>query len=235
MRIAMLEDDPDQSELVGLWLEDAGHTVNAHAAGNDFLRAIRRDSHDVYLLDWVVPDLSGIDVLRKLRKELLDNTPTIITTVKDEERSVVRALREGADDYVVKPIRRAELMARVEAIHRRATGGASTANEIDSAPYELDKGRKQAALNGEPISLTNREFDLAMFLFSNPGKILSRAHILEAIWGIDNDNVSTRTVDTHMSRLRKKLKLGPDNGWKLTSVYQHGYRFENLASAPASD
>lgn len=95
LRIAMLEDDPDQAELVALWLENAGHTVSCHAAGNDFLRAVRRDSFDAYVLDWLVPDLSGIDVLKKLRTEQQDQTPTIITTVKDEERSVVRALRRA--------------------------------------------------------------------------------------------------------------------------------------------
>lgn len=227
----MLEDDPDQSELVALWLEDAGHNVTAHASGGDFLKAVRRDSHDVYLLDWVVPDLSGIDVLKKLRTELRNFTPVIITTVKDEERSVVRALREGADDYVTKPIRRAELMARVEAIHRRATGGKARGPDIDTAPYRVDVDSQAIELEGEAISLTNREFDLALFLFSNAGKILSRAHILEAIWGIENETVSTRTVDTHMSRLRKKMQLNPENGWNLTSVYQHGYRFEKVGSS----
>lgn len=226
----MLEDDPDQAELVTLWLENAGHTVSCHAAGNDFLRAVRRDSFDAYVLDWLVPDLSGIEVLKKLRTEQQDYTPTIITTVKDEERSVVRALREGADDYVVKPIRHAELVARLDAVCRRATGDRSAIDEIEAAPYTMDVSRKIASLNGEEISLTGREFDLALFLFRNAGKVVSRGHILEAIWGIEYENVSTRTVDTHMSRLRKKMKINKENGWHLSSVYQHGYRFEKVAA-----
>ena len=95
MRIALLEDDPDQSKLVTYWLESAGHTVSCNATGSGFLRGARRDSFDAYILDWIVPDLNGIKVLRKLRTELNDQTPAIVTTVKDEERSIVRALREG--------------------------------------------------------------------------------------------------------------------------------------------
>lgn len=232
LRIAMLEDDPDQAELVGLWLEDAGHSVASHAAGTDFLRAVRRDSFDAYVLDWILPDISGIDVLRKVRKELNDHTPTIITTVKDEEKSVVRALREGADDYVVKPVRRAELLARIDAVYRRASGERTAKEKLDAAPYTVDTKRGVIALSGKDIALTHREFELALFLFRNAGKIVSRGHILEAIWGIENEDVSTRTVDTHMSRLRKKMQLTADNGWTLTSIYQHGYRLERTAAEP---
>ena len=227
MRIALLEDDPDQSKLVAYWLESAGHTVSCNATGGGFLRGARRDSFDVYILDWIVPDLNGIKVLKKLRTELNDQTPTIITTVKDEERSIVRALREGADDYLVKPVRRAELVARIDAVCRRA-GGSNSADVLDTTPYTIDSARQALFLNDETIALTNREFELAMFLFRNTGKVLSRNHILEVIWGIESDELTTRTVDTHVSRLRKKMKLGEENGWRLSSVYQHGYRLEQL-------
>ena len=230
MRIALLEDDPDQSELVTAWLERAGHTVSCNASGSDFLRGARRDSFDAYILDWVVPDLDGIHVLRKLRTELNDQTPAIVTTVKDEERNIVRALREGADDYLVKPVRRAELVARIDAVCRRA--GSTAAESAEISPYAVDSTGSTLLLNDEAIALTNREFDLAMFLFRNVGKVLSRNHILEAIWGIENEDLTTRTVDTHVSRLRKKMKLGDDNGWRLSSVYQHGYRFERLGETP---
>ena len=232
MRIALLEDDPDQSKLVTYWLESAGHTVSCNATGSGFLRGARRDSFDAYILNWIVPDLNGIKVLRKLRNELNDQTPAIITTVKDEERSIVRALREGADDYLVKPVRRAELVARIDAVCRRAAGS-NSANSVDTSPYTPDSARHTLVLDNETIALTNREFELAMFLFRNAGKVLSRNHILEAIWGIENDELTTRTVDTHVSRLRKKMKLGEDNGWRLSSVYQHGYRLERLDGAPA--
>ena len=230
MRISLLEDDPDQSELVARWLESAGHSVSCNSTGSEFLRCARRDSFDAYILDWIVPDLSGIEVLKKLRTEMNDATPAIVTTVKDEERSIVRALREGADDYLVKPVRRAELVARIDAVCRRAIGASAT-DAPDTTPYEMDSSRHMAVLNGEEFALTNREFDLAIFLFRNAGKVLSRNHILEAIWGIESDNLSTRTVDTHVSRLRKKMRLGDENGWRLSSVYQHGYRFERIGDS----
>jgi len=233
LRVAILEDDPDQAELMSHWLKDAGHSVKCSADAASFLRSVRRNSHDMYVLDWILPDQSGIEVLRKLRTELEDYTPVVMATTKDEESSIVRALESGADDYIVKPIRRAELVARVAAILRRAAGGKSEEDGVDATPYVLDAGATTVRLDGVDISLTNREFALAVFLFRNAGKMLSRAHILEAIWGIENAAVSTRTVDTHVSRLRRKLKLGPDNGWKLSAIYQHGYRIERVGTADA--
>ncbi len=228
MRLALLEDDPDQADLLSLWLTDAGYTVNCNGDAASFLRAVRRDSFDMYLLDWVLPDLSGIEVLVKLRTEMHDYTPVVIATTKDTENHVVRGLECGADDYLVKPVRRAELVARISAIFRRAAGGKSDRDETDATPYTLDAGKKSVSLEGREIALTNREFALAEFLFRNSGKVLSRAHILEAIWGIENTAVSTRTVDTHVSRLRRKLDLGEKNGWTLSAIYQHGYRMEKI-------
>jgi len=226
LRVAILEDDPDQAELTKLWLMQAEHTVDCHADAASFMRAVRHDSFDMYLLDWVLPDLSGIEVLKKLRREMSDYTPTLIVTAKDEEQSIVRGLDAGADDYLVKPIRRAELVARVSAILRRAAGGKPDQERLDMSPYDLNLANKTLSLNGEQVSLTNREFELALFFFRNAGKMISRNHLLESIWGIENKSVSTRTVDTHVSRLRKKLMLGEENGWKLSAIYQHGYRIE---------
>lgn len=231
LRIALLEDDPDQSALIRLWLEDAEHSVSVHDNGGDFLRAIRRESFDLYLLDWLLPDLDGLDVLRKLRTELQDRTPVLVATVKKEERDIVRALESGADDYLVKPVRQRELIARADAIFRRSGGVGTEVDIYDAPPYTMDLHSKQASLHGQKISLTQREFDLAMFFFRNAGRAVSRAHLLEAIWGIENTNVTTRTIDTHISRLRKKMRLHEDNGWKLTAIYQHGYRLEQIGKS----
>ena len=227
MRVAILEDDPDQAELIRLWLTHAEHSVDCYADAATFLRAVRRDSFDLYVLDWVLPELSGIEVLRKLRDELSDYTAAVIVTAKNEEKSIVRGLEAGADDYLTKPVRRAELVARVSAVLRRA-GARKPEKDLDVSPYSLNSEKKALSLRGEKISLTNREFELADFFFRHAGKMISRSHILEAIWGIDNKSVSTRTVDTHVSRLRKKLNLSEENGWKLSAIYQHGYRLERV-------
>ena len=235
LRVAILEDDPDQAELIGLWLTHADHTVESFADGNSFLRAVRRDSFDLYMLDWMLPDLSGIDVLEKLRRELSDHTPVVIVTAKDEERSVVRGLESGADDYLIKPLRQAELTARVAAVLRRTGGNKVGGQQLNMAPYVFDLGAKNIQLHDQVINLTNREFDLALFFFRNSGKMISRNHLLETIWGIENKSVSTRTVDTHVSRLRKKLNLCAENVWVLSAIYQHGYRMEKVAEkVPAS-
>ncbi len=226
MRVAILEDDPDQAEIAGLWLQDAGCNIRSYADAESFLRAARRESFDLYLMDWELPDLSGVDALERLRSEYADDTPAIIATVRDAESDVVRALEAGADDYVVKPLRRNELTARANAILRRVAGKAIQQQIIDAPPYEIDISARQIRLRGEEIALTNRELALAILLFHNAGKVISRGHILEEIWGIENPGVTTRTVDTHVSRIRRKLALGEDNGWVLSAIYQHGYRME---------
>jgi DNA-binding response OmpR family regulator len=231
LRIALLEDDPDQVGIFTLWLQHGEHSVRSFGTAGDFLRAVRRDSFDLYMLDWMLPDQSGIEVLHKLREGMQDFTPVLIATAKDRERNVVEALEAGADDYLVKPLRQHEMLARVTALARRANGGRPDDESVEAEPYLLSARDKRVELNGSDIALTSREFDLTAFFFRNAGRVVSRSHILEAIWGIDNAGVSTRTVDTHISRLRKKLQLNETNGWKLSAIYQHGYRLEKAHAA----
>ncbi|MFK8051693.1 MAG: response regulator transcription factor [Woeseiaceae bacterium] len=227
MRIALLEDDPDQAALTRLWLEQAEHRVTCIETGDGFLRALRRDSFDLYIIDWLLPDINGIEVVKRLRREMRDYTPVIVATVKSDEQHIVKALEAGADDYLVKPMRQGELVARVLAARRRADGGRIEAVKLASKPYEFDIDNNSVRLFGEPLSLTEREFELTLFFFRHVNQALSRSHILASIWGIENERVTTRTVDTHVSRLRKKLRFGEETGWQLSSIYQHGYRLES--------
>lgn len=226
LRIALLEDDVDQAELISIWLQSAGHTVNHFSSSRLFLREVLRDSYDLLVLDWIVPDMDGIEVMTRVRDSSRHYTPVLFVTAKDSEDDVVAALSAGADDYMAKPLRQREFVARVRAVVRRGQPGGGKGDLPDMTPYELRTERKQIALNGEPVELTHREFDLAVFMFRNAGRVVSRSHILESIWGMHGADLNTRTVDTHISRLRKKLNIGPENGWKLSAIYQHGYRLE---------
>lgn len=231
MRIAVLEDDPDQAALVTHWLEAEGHSCVVRERGDSFLRLVMHESFDLLLVDWMLPaGASGLEIMQRVRDGARDYVPVLMMTARHEEGDIVAALGAGADDYMVKPLRRAELLARVGALVRLARGGRGADQLPDTSPYTVDLNNNCISRDGAAISLTNREFELAVFLFRHIGQVLSRGHILEAIWGMPSAEVSTRTVDTHMSRLRRKLGLGDDSVWRLTAIYQHGYRLERTES-----
>lgn len=224
MHIGIAEDDPDQQALLKLWLEAAQHTVGAYADVASYLAALKRERFELLVVDWMLPDGTGADVLQWARANLGWEIPILVLTSCDDEATVVSALQAGADDYVVKPPKPMELMARVAALGRRVrSGGALPLLRLGR--FEIDIQRQRLSLDGQPVPMTQKEFDLSAYLFQNPGKLLSRDHLLNKIWGIASD-VDTRTVDTHISRLRKKLGLDGSNGWKLVPVYGVGYRFE---------
>jgi DNA-binding response OmpR family regulator len=229
MRIDLLEDDPDQAALLRLWLEEDGHTVQWYRSGAELTRALHRDVPDVLLLDWLLPEGSGMDVLTWVRQSFLGQIPVIFITAQDKEEHVVSALAAGADDYLVKPARRRELSARIAAVGRRAgLGGATTSTLSGTEPYQFDLGARHVVLDGKEVELTSKEFDLAVHLFNNAGRLVTRGILLERVWGRSSAAVSTRTVDAHISRIRKKLELDERHGWRLISIYQHGYRLERI-------
>ncbi len=230
LRIGLLEDDPDQAEVTSLWLEDQGHHCIRFSGGRDLIRALRSESFDLLLLDWLVPDMSGLEVLHWVRNRYEWKIPIIFVSRLGSEEDVVQALEAGADDYMEKPLRRMELLARINALVRRMQVGKDASGALRFDPYLIDVNTRAIRLRDEWISLTQKEYELAVFLFRNAGRALSRGHILDSVWGTRPD-LNTRTVDTHVSRLRKKLHLTPDNGWVLSSIYQHGYRLEPVRHA----
>jgi diguanylate cyclase (GGDEF)-like protein len=232
MRVAILEDDPVHRDTLSAWLREAGHDVHAFPCGRDFIRSAGRESFDLYLLDWTLPDMTGHDVLRWAREDRGDDVPAIFTTARDAEEDVVAALSVGADDYIVKPMRRFETLSRIEAVMRRARPVAADP-VLEVGAYRFDTATKAASCEGEPVALTEKEFDLAVFLFRNLGRLISRGHMLEAVWG-RNPNVATRTVDTHISRVRAKLGLRPERGFRLSPTYNYGYRLERLEAPPVA-
>jgi len=229
MRVVILEDDQDQAELLTAWLQEEGHQCTVYADGTAFIRGYAKDSYDLVLLDWMVPNANGIEVLQHLRQHLDPVVPVVFITQRDAEQDIVKALENGADDYMTKPVRQFETVARVKAIARRVGyGDENTADNYDFSPYKIDTKLRKIHLNDAEVGMTQKEYELAVFLFKNLGRVISRGHLLEMVWGTSS-KLNTRTVDTHMSRLRTKLKLDDQQDWQLTSVYRHGYRLENIA------
>lgn len=231
MRIALLEDDPAQAETLAAWLTAAGHDTHVFGLGRDLLRHAGRESFDTFLIDWMLPDQSGHEVLRCLRQERAIAAPVVFVTSRDAEEDIVAGLDAGADDYMVKPLRRLELLSRLEAVWRRANARSALPQLVDVPPYRIDLELRRVLRDGMPVeNLTEKEFALALFLFQNLGRLLSRGHLLEAIWGL-SANIPTRTLDTHISRVRKKLDLHPANGFRLVPAYNYGYRLERTSAS----
>ena len=228
MRILFLEDDAFQRDLATGWMESAGHSVRCTGDGATAIRWIERDTFDLAVLDWEVPSPSGLEVLRWIRKRGLD-TPVMFITSHDAESDVVAALDCGADDYLAKPVRRLEFLARVAALARRA-GLDAAPRTLELPPYRIDMKGAAIWLGGQQVRLKPREVQVAVLLFRRRGDIVSRKEMQETVWGTRADLIS-RSLDTHVSRLRKLLKLDGSCGWKLETVYQRGYRLVEAVPA----
>lgn len=228
MRIALLEDDQHMAQLAQLWLEGAGYDVQLFGLGETFIHGVGHDSFDLLIIDWVLPDIPGDEVLRWVRNNLDWPIPVLFVTQRDSEEDIVHALEAGADDYMSKPVSEQVLLARVKALLRRSERCRDKKTEvIECPPYKLDSSRHRIMRDSVPVELTQKEYELAAFLFNNLGHVVSRGHILESVWGFSAD-LNTRTVDTHVSRLRNKLGFSEESGVKLSAIYQHGYRLEQL-------
>jgi DNA-binding response OmpR family regulator len=228
MRIAVLDDDRSQSDLVCQVLTLAGHTCHAFDSGKEMLNQLRRESYDMLVIHWQVPNVGGAEVIRWARERLPANLPVLFMTSRSSEDDIVAGLAAGADDYMIKPIRRGELVARVQALLRRAYPTQNAVEQIQFGQYVFEARTGRLTINGKPVELTQKEFDLALLFFRNIGRPLSRAYILEAVWSRDVE-VPSRTMDTHVSRVRSKLQLRPEYGYKLAPVYSYGYRLEQIS------
>ncbi len=226
MRIAVIDDDGAQVDLVRQVLESAGHTVQGYSNGSRFLREQHRDSYDLIILDWHLPDIEGPDLMLRIREDR--RVPVLFVTARADEADIVTALDAGADDYMIKPLRSNELAARVSALLRRTYNGSMRDQRlVKYGSYVFDTVSQSMTMNGEAVTLTQKEFELALLLFRNLGRPLSRAHIMDQVWG-RGDDIPTRTMDTHVSRIRTRLNLRPEHGFRLSPLYGYGYRLERV-------
>lgn len=228
MKIALLEDEIDQARNLSNMLTSAGHHCEFFHTGKAFTYAVLHNSYDLLILDWQLPDTEGTEVLKTVRSQLNWRIPVIFLTSRDSEADIITALEAGADDYLVKPARDGELKARLTALSRRVGQENEASESLVIGPYEINLSKRTINVSGEPVTLTDKDFDLAAFMFQNVGRLLSRDFLLERVWGISID-INTRTVDTHVSRLRRKLNIKPENGFRVKTIYQHGYRLEKVA------
>lgn len=228
-RILVVEDDRTLRTTLAFNLTREGYEVQTAVDGEQALGTARGDNLDLILLDVMLPGMSGVEVLRVLRREGIA-TPVIILSAKGDEIDRVVGLQVGADDYVAKPFSRPELLARIEAVLRRgrreladADPSAPEPAELHLGPILIDRARRTLAVNGAPIHLTTKEFDLLAHLAAHPGRIFTREQLLARIWGYDYDG-EARTVDVHVSWLRGKLRRADGHDYFRT-VRGVGYAF----------
>jgi DNA-binding response OmpR family regulator len=232
MRVAILDDDPHLLESVSSAMVQAGFTCKTYRLARELLQDLKRESFDLLLVDWLLPDVPGIDVIKTVRNQLNSDMPILLVTARDAERDVIEALEAGADDYMVKSSRNGELVARAKALLRRTRSKPEVERVFELGPFKLDTRTHDAWRDDVHIELTQKEFNLALILLKNIGKPLSRGHIREIVWGRGTE-VPSRTMDTHISRVRTKLDLRPESGFLLAPVYSYGYRLEHLGNEDA--
>ncbi|WP_199031533.1 response regulator transcription factor [Ralstonia sp. ASV6] len=229
MRVASVEDDAVQADLIKKIVESAGYECESFGDGVSIIRALRSQIFDLFILDKNLPDIDGQELVQWIRNTVGSSAPIIFLTSYVSESFVVGALNAGADDYVAKPIKANELVARISALMRRSYPSSrfeSAVLHID--PFSLDVRTKTAMLHGKDVGLAPREFDVAMYLFKNIGQLVPRDAIEKAVWGrvIGPDS---RTLDTHVSRVRMKLGVRQENGVRLINVYSHGFRLVRVS------
>lgn len=224
MNFAVIEDSRSQAEVLKALLKSDGYQVEVFAEGRACIEALKTRKFDFFIIDWNLPDIGGDEVLKFVRDHCGWDVPVMFCTARTDEEGASDILRLGADDYVPKPIRYMEFMARVQALLRRRQPRSSA---LHVGSIEVDLEGRRIRLAGAEVELTQREFELAAILLRNVGRVLSREELLSAVWARDSD-VDTRTVDTHASRLRKKLGLAGESGLMLSSVYGQGYRLDTV-------
>ncbi len=224
MRIAALDDDILQLDLLSQVVQSAGHSCHTFSKGAALQQMLRRESFDLLIVDWQLPDIEGTQVVKWVRANISKEVPILIVTHRSEEADIVEGLASGADDFMIKPVRAGELRARITALLRRAYPP-NASPVIDFGPYRFNTVTNTLELTGKPIELTHREFALALTMFQNRGRLLSRDHLREAVWG-QNSEVQSRSLDTHVSRLRSLLNLRPGQPYSISAVYGYGYRLD---------
>ncbi|MBK5263925.1 MAG: response regulator transcription factor [Alphaproteobacteria bacterium] len=228
MRIAIADRDPVAINLLKEVTERMGHCATIFQSAAPLITQLQRDTYDLLFLNWTMPDGSGRDVLTWVRQNVKVPPAIIMVTDGARKEDIAAALHAGADDYIVMPEDCNVVEARIAALLRRCVSRVTA----DDPPqffgrYCFDRHKQIVLLNGKEIALTSKEFALTLLFFHNEQRALSRAYIMNAVWNSVAD-LPSRTLDMHVSRIRSKLQLKPENGFRLFTVFGYGYRLERM-------
>jgi len=226
-KILIVEDESSFSEALAFLLGKEGFEVSVAEDGRAALNMFSKEGADLILLDLMIPEISGVDVCRTIRTT--SQVPIIMLTAKDAEIDKVVGLELGADDYVTKPYSSRELIARINAVLRRGISDSDLNIDLEVisvGPIRLDTARHQASINGNPIALPLKEFELLEFLMRNSGRVLTRSQLIDRVWGGDYFG-DTKTLDVHVKRLRAKIEVDPANPVLIQTIRGLGYKLES--------
>jgi len=223
--VLVVDDEPTISEVVARYLERAGYRTATAGDGLEALRLAAECDPDLIVLDLMLPQLDGLEVLRRLQDDGAGRTPVILLTAKGEQDDKLAGLRRGADDYVVKPFSPSELVARVDAVLRRVQPPRAEAPPLRFDGLEIDPRARRVSRDGEEVALSQREFDLLGFLAAHPGQAFSRDRLMDRVWDA-SPLADTGTVTVHVRRLRAKIEPNPERPRFIQTVWGVGYRFQ---------
>jgi DNA-binding response OmpR family regulator len=223
MRIALLNIDPEEADVIGASLAAVGHACQIFSNDKELLDHLPQEGFAMLIMDGPMASGAAMHAVRERQASL----PVMFLTGRGCENDIVAAMKAGADDYLVRPLRRGELVTRVQALLKRAYPGHES-EQIRFGRYAFEPHIHRLTRDAAPIEVTQKEFELALLFFRHLGRPLSRAYLQEAVWTRETE-LPSRTVDTHVSRVRSKLGLRPENGFRLVPVYSYGYRLEQLA------
>lgn len=226
--VLIVDDEASVVEVVTLYLKREGYRVRQARTGREAWQALREKLPTLMVLDLMLPEMDGLEIMRRLRQEISRDLPVIMLTARGQEVDRVYGLEMGADDYITKPFSPIELVARVKAVLRRvksAAGGARDEQPLRYADLVIDPTARTMQVAGASVDLTATEFNLVWFLMSHPRQVFSRSQLLESVWGF-SDYVDPGTVTVHIRRLREKIEQDPSQPRWLLTVWGVGYKFE---------
>jgi DNA-binding response OmpR family regulator len=227
MRIAIADDESEVVNFLKAIVEELGHVAVSFSDGATLSQALVRETFDLVIMDWSMPKKDGLATLLWMRESLTERPPVIMLTNRTAKKDISDALNAGADDYVTKPEDRGVIAARINAMLRRSAGAGAFDTKVTYGKYEFDRIDQTVTVDGTTISMTAKEFELADLFFRNRDRTLSRNYIMETIWRT-TAALATRTLDMHISRVRSKLDLKPENGFRIFTVFGYGYRLETI-------